>query len=124
MFWDWWQSLFVDMTSTNFFNFSFLPKYGYAVIQGVEYTLILSFCNFRAYGGAAGTFTGNHEAQQKQGNQMYIRRIYCGFQVHTDTCPADDNILWSVFIHNRTEVYDIRIYRFLKIYTGGGGSGT
>ena len=42
MFWDWWQSLFVDMTSTNFFNFSFLPKYGYAVIQGVEYTLILS----------------------------------------------------------------------------------
>ena len=33
---------FVDMSSTNFFNFSFLPKYGYAVIQGVEYTLILS----------------------------------------------------------------------------------
>ena len=42
MFWEWWQSLFVDMSSTNFFNFSFLPKYGYAVIQGVEYTLILS----------------------------------------------------------------------------------
>ena len=42
MFWDWWQSLFVDMSSTNFYNFSFLPKYGYAVIQGVEYTLILS----------------------------------------------------------------------------------
>ena len=42
MFWDWWQSLFVDMSSANFFNFSFLPRYGYAVIQGVEYTLILS----------------------------------------------------------------------------------
>ena len=42
MFWDWWQSLFADMSSTNFLNFSFLPKYGYAVIQGVEYTLILS----------------------------------------------------------------------------------
>ncbi|MCI6011298.1 MAG: amino acid ABC transporter permease [Firmicutes bacterium] len=42
MFWDWWQSLFVDMSSINFFNFSFLPKYGSAVIQGVEYTLILS----------------------------------------------------------------------------------
>ncbi|MBR4862823.1 MAG: amino acid ABC transporter permease [Firmicutes bacterium] len=30
------------MTASSFFNFSFLPKYGQAVIQGVEYTLILS----------------------------------------------------------------------------------
>lgn len=42
MFWEWWQGLFVDMSATSFFNFSFLPKYGQAVIQGVEYTLILS----------------------------------------------------------------------------------
>jgi polar amino acid transport system permease protein len=42
MFWEWWQSLFVDMTASSFFNFSFLPKYGEAVIQGVVYTLILS----------------------------------------------------------------------------------
>ena len=42
MFWEWWQSLFADMTASSFFNFSFLPKYGQAVIQGVEYTLILS----------------------------------------------------------------------------------
>jgi polar amino acid transport system permease protein len=42
MFWEWWQSLFTDMTASSFFNFSFLPKYGQAVIQGVEYTLILS----------------------------------------------------------------------------------
>jgi len=34
--------LFADMTASSFFNFSFLPKYGQAVIQGVEYTLILS----------------------------------------------------------------------------------
>ena len=42
MFWEWWQSLFADMTASSFFNFSFLPKYGQAVIQGLEYTLILS----------------------------------------------------------------------------------
>ena len=42
MFWEWWHGLFVDMTGSSFFNFSFLPKYGQAVIQGVEYTLILS----------------------------------------------------------------------------------
>ncbi|MBR5488525.1 MAG: amino acid ABC transporter permease [Firmicutes bacterium] len=42
MFWEWWQSLFTDMTASSFLNFSFLPKYGQAVIQGVEYTLILS----------------------------------------------------------------------------------
>ena len=42
MFWEWWQGLFVNMTASSFFNFSFLPKYGQAVIQGVEYTLILS----------------------------------------------------------------------------------
>ncbi|MBR3756347.1 MAG: amino acid ABC transporter permease [Firmicutes bacterium] len=30
------------MTASSFFNFSFLPKYGEAVIQGVVYTLILS----------------------------------------------------------------------------------
>ena len=42
MFWDWWQSLFTDMPAYAFFNFKFLPKYGYAVMQGVEYTLILS----------------------------------------------------------------------------------
>ena len=34
--------MFTDMTASSFFNFSFLPKYGQAVIQGVEYTLILS----------------------------------------------------------------------------------
>lgn len=38
MFWDWWQSLFTDMPAYAFFNFKFLPKYGYAVMQGVEYT--------------------------------------------------------------------------------------
>ena len=43
MFWDWWQSLFTDTPAYAFFNFKFLPKYGYAVIQGVEYTLILSY---------------------------------------------------------------------------------
>ena len=42
MFWEWWQGLFADMGPSHFFNFSFLPKYGNAVIQGVEYTLILS----------------------------------------------------------------------------------
>ena len=42
MFWDWWQSLFTDTPAYAFFNFKFLTKYGYAVIQGVEYTLILS----------------------------------------------------------------------------------
>ena len=42
MFWDWWQSLFTDTPAYAFFNFKFLPKYGSAVIQGVEYTLILS----------------------------------------------------------------------------------
>ncbi len=42
MFWDWWQSLFADMPASAFFNFKFLPKYGSAVVQGVEYTLILS----------------------------------------------------------------------------------
>lgn len=30
------------MPAYGFFNFKFLPKYGYAVVQGVEYTLILS----------------------------------------------------------------------------------
>ncbi len=30
------------MPAYAFFNFKFLPKYGYAVLQGVEYTLILS----------------------------------------------------------------------------------
>ena len=34
--------MFTDMTASSFLNFSFLPKYGQAVIQGVEYTLILS----------------------------------------------------------------------------------
>lgn len=34
--------MFADMTASSFFNFSFLPKYGQAVFQGVEYTLILS----------------------------------------------------------------------------------
>ena len=34
--------MFADMTASSFFNFSFLPKYGQAVIQGVEYSLILS----------------------------------------------------------------------------------
>lgn len=42
MFWDWWQGIFGDMDPVSFFNFSFLPKYGKAMLQGVEYTLILS----------------------------------------------------------------------------------
>ena len=42
MFWDWWQSIFSQLPPESFFNFSFLPKYGKAMLQGVEYTLIIS----------------------------------------------------------------------------------
>jgi len=38
----WWSSLFEDMSSANFFNFRFLPKYGMAFINGTEYTLLLA----------------------------------------------------------------------------------
>ena len=39
---EWWASLFTDMSSTAFFNFKFLPKYGMLFIQGVECTLLLA----------------------------------------------------------------------------------
>ncbi len=38
----WWSNLFTGMSPSNFFNFSFLPKYASFFIQGVEYTLLLS----------------------------------------------------------------------------------
>ncbi len=38
----WWSNLFTDMSPANFFNFSFLPKYGQFFIQGIEYTLLLA----------------------------------------------------------------------------------
>ena len=37
----WWSSLFETMRPSDFFNFSFLPKYGVAFLRGVEYTLLL-----------------------------------------------------------------------------------
>ena len=37
-----WNDLFVNMDNTNFFNFSFLPKYGSAFVRGIEYTLLLA----------------------------------------------------------------------------------
>lgn len=37
-----WNDLFVNMDNTNFFNFSFLPKYGAAFLRGFEYTLLLA----------------------------------------------------------------------------------
>lgn len=38
----WWSSLFTDMRPSDFFNFSFLPKYGTAFVRGIEYTLLLA----------------------------------------------------------------------------------
>ena len=38
----WWSNLFKGMSPSNFFNFSFLPKYASFFIRGVEYTLLLS----------------------------------------------------------------------------------
>ena len=37
-----WNDLFVNMGNTNFFNFSFLPKYASAFLRGFEYTLLLA----------------------------------------------------------------------------------
>ena len=37
-----WSDLFANMSNTNFFNFSFLPKYLPAFIKGFEYTLLLA----------------------------------------------------------------------------------
>ena len=37
-----WNDLFVNMDNTNFFNFSFLPKYASAFLRGFEYTLLLA----------------------------------------------------------------------------------
>ena len=38
----WWTELFKNMSPSNFFNFSFLPKYASFFVQGIEYTLLLS----------------------------------------------------------------------------------
>ena len=38
----WWSSLFTDMRPSDFFNFSFLSKYGVAFVRGIEYTLLLA----------------------------------------------------------------------------------
>ena len=38
----WWSNLFAGMSPANFFNFSFLPKYGVAFVRGIEYTLLLA----------------------------------------------------------------------------------
>lgn len=38
----WWSSLFTGMGPSNFFNFSFLPKYISFFTQGIQYTLLLS----------------------------------------------------------------------------------
>ena len=38
----WWSSLFEDMRPSDFFNFSFFPKYGTAFVRGIEYTLLLA----------------------------------------------------------------------------------
>lgn len=38
----WWSDLFTNMNPTDFFNFSFLPKYGTAFVRGIEYTFLLA----------------------------------------------------------------------------------
>ena len=38
----WWSDLVTNMNPTDFFNFSFLPKYGTAFVRGIEYTLLLA----------------------------------------------------------------------------------
>ena len=38
----WWSSLFENMRPSDFFNFSFFPKYGTAFVRGIEYTLLLA----------------------------------------------------------------------------------
>lgn len=38
----WWTNLFNDMSSTSFFNFSFLPAYAEYFLQGLAYTLLLA----------------------------------------------------------------------------------
>ena len=38
----WWSSLFENMRPSDFFNFSFFPKYGLAFVRGIEYTLLLA----------------------------------------------------------------------------------
>ena len=38
----WFQNLFEGMSPASFFNFSFLPKYGTYLLQGLGYTLLLA----------------------------------------------------------------------------------
>ena len=38
----WWNNLFENMSSTSFFNFSFLPAYAGYFLQGLAYTLLLA----------------------------------------------------------------------------------
>ena len=38
----WWTNLFKDMSSTSFFNFSFLPAYTGYFLQGMAYTVSIS----------------------------------------------------------------------------------
>lgn len=38
----WFKNLFVGMSPASFFNFSFIPKYGTYMLQGLGYTLLLA----------------------------------------------------------------------------------
>ena len=38
----WWGGQVTNLNPTDFFNFSFLPKYGTAFVRGIEYTLLLA----------------------------------------------------------------------------------
>ena len=122
MFWDWWQNLFVDMSSINFFNFSFLPRYGYAVIQGVEYTLILSVISV-----LLAVLPALMLAMMRISRHKTVRCLSGAYIAAFRSTPILVQlmiILRSFFCYKSTEVSDFWFYRLNQIHTGSGGAGT
>ena len=105
MFWDWWQSLFTDMPAYAFFNFKFLPKYGYAVMQGVEYTLILSVVSV-----LLAVLPALLLATMRLSRCTPVRRVYRGISLDADAGAADYYLLRRVQCDHRAEVYDLGLH--------------
>lgn len=95
MFWDWWQSLFTDMPAYAFFNFKFLPKYGYAVIQGVEYTLILSVVSV-LLAVLPALMLATMRLSKCAPGALAVRRLYRSLPLDADAGAADHHLLRRV----------------------------
>ncbi len=118
----WWSDLFINMNPTDFFNFSFLPKYGTAFVRGIRIYPVAGR-GVRAAGHSPGIGAGPHAPEPEKAGALALRGLHRRVPLHPHAGAAVHHLLRPVLRHLPAPADPLRLRGYQPLHPRRGGAG-